>query len=241
MRSNVMASVVVANAALGGAFERVFSLLYEAIKDVINKTRMYESILQRLKDTLDLMRPLVKNMLLSNRERDLPEEPTKRLIERMEKGEKRVRKYSKLPWWKYLVRFHYANKLLELEKDLGRFFKVDLSAWNAMNTLESMKGVKDLSERLSLTRLNSVASCAVPRFREFVIGLDVPLKELKMQLLKVEVSMLVLTAPGGCGKTTLAKMLGDDKEIKGIFKENIFFVHVSKIPKPEGHYTKTTL
>ncbi|KAF5463857.1 hypothetical protein F2P56_013985 [Juglans regia] len=225
-----MASVVVANAALGGAFERVFSLLYETIKDVINKTRMYESILQRLKDTLDLMRPLVKNMLLSNRERDLPEEPTKRLIERMEKGEKRVWKYSKLPWWKYLVRFHYANKLLELEKDLGRFFKVDLSAWNAMNTLESMKGVKDLSERLSLTRLNSVASCAVPRFREFVIGLDVPLKELKMQLLKVEVSMLVLTAPGGCGKTTLAKMLGDDKEIKGIFKENIFFVPVSKTP-----------
>ncbi|KAG6666331.1 hypothetical protein CIPAW_01G024100 [Carya illinoinensis] len=54
--------------------------------------------------------------------------------------------------------------------------------------------------------------------------------ELKIQLLKVEVSMLVLTAPGGCGKTTLVKMLDHDDHIKGIFKENIFFVPVSKTP-----------
>ncbi|KAG6729328.1 hypothetical protein I3842_01G022700 [Carya illinoinensis] len=99
-----------------------------------------------------------------------------------------------------------------------------------MNVLESVKGVKDIRERLSLTRLNSVASCVVPRFRDFVIGLDVPLMELKIQLLKVEVSMLVLTAPGGCGKTTLVKMLDHDDHIKGIFKENIFFVPVSKTP-----------
>ncbi|KAG2724548.1 hypothetical protein I3760_01G023000 [Carya illinoinensis] len=151
----------------------------------------------------------------------------------MEKAEKRVRKYSQLPWWKYLVRFHYANKLLHLEKDLCGFFKVELPAWNAMNgleVLESVRGIKDITQRLSLTRLNSVASCVVPRLRDFVIGLDVPLEELKMQLLKVEVSMLVLTAPGGCGKTTLVKMLGHDDQIKGIFKENIFFVPVSKTP-----------
>ncbi|XP_042974652.1 probable disease resistance protein At5g66900 isoform X2 [Carya illinoinensis] len=214
-----MASVVVANAALGGAFERVFSLLYEAVTDVINKTRMYESILERLKDRLDLMRPLVAEMVLSNRERDLSEERTKRLIERMVKGEKRVRKYSQLSWWKYLMRFHYAKKLIQLEKDLSGFFKVELPAWNAMNVLESVKDIKDISQRLSrrlsLTRLNSVPSCVVPRLRtDFVIGLDVPLKELKKQLLAVEVSLLVLTAPGGCGKTTLVKMLGHDDDIK---------------------------
>ncbi|KAG6729375.1 hypothetical protein I3842_01G025600 [Carya illinoinensis] len=168
-----MASVVVANAALGGAFERVFSLLYEAITDVINKTRTYESILERLKDRLDLMRPLVNEMVLSNRERDLSEERTKRLIERMVKGEKRVRKYSQLSWWKYLMRFHYAKKLIQLEKELSGFFKVELPAWNAMNVLdvlESVRGIKDISQRLSLTRLNSVPSCVVPRLRtDFVM------------------------------------------------------------------------
>ncbi|KAG7993775.1 hypothetical protein I3843_01G022600 [Carya illinoinensis] len=221
---------IVESAALGAAFGRIFSSLYDAITDAITKIRMYESILQRLKDTLDVMRPLVEKMVLSNREQDLPEERTKRLIERMEKGEKRVRKYSQLPWWKYLMRIHYANKLLELEKDLGRFFKVEISASTAMNTWESVKGVNDIRERLGLTRQNSVASCAVPRLWEHVFGLDVPLQELKMQLLKEEVSMLVLTAPGGCGKTTLAKKLGDDDDIKGKFEENIFFVPVSKTP-----------
>ncbi|KAG6729337.1 hypothetical protein I3843_01G022000 [Carya illinoinensis] len=226
-----MASVAVANAALGAAFERVFSILYEAITDVINKTRMYESILLHLKGTLDQMRPLVEKMVLSNRERDLSEERTNRLIKRMEKAEKRVRKYSQLPWWKYLVRFHYAKKLVQLEKDLSGFFQVELPAWNAMNVLdvlESVRGPEDISQRLSLTRLNSVASCVVPRLRDFVIGLDVPLKELKMQLLAEEVSLLVLTAPGGCGKTTLVKMLGHDDDIKGKFE--IFFVPVSKTP-----------
>ncbi|XP_042974682.1 probable disease resistance protein At5g66900 isoform X2 [Carya illinoinensis] len=215
--SQAMASVAVANAALGAAFERVFSILYEAITDVINKTRMYESILLHLKGTLDQMRPLVEKMVLSNRERDLSEERTNRLIKRMEKAEKRVRKYSQLPWWKYLVRFHYAKKLVQLEKDLSGFFQVELPAWNAMNVLdvlESVRGPEDISQRLSLTRLNSVASCVVPRLRDFVIGLDVPLKELKMQLLAEEVSLLVLTAPGGCGKTTLVKMLGHDDDIK---------------------------
>jgi guanylate kinase len=36
-----------------------------------------------------------------------------------------------------------------------------------------------------------------------------------------KVSVLVLTTPGGCGKTTLVKMLCQDKDIKGI--KYIFF------------------
>ncbi|KAG7993771.1 hypothetical protein I3843_01G022300 [Carya illinoinensis] len=40
--------------------------------------------------------------------------------------------------------------------------------------------------------------------------------------------MLVLTAPGGCGKTTLVKMLCQDEDIKG--KYEIFFVIITKTP-----------
>ena len=69
-------------------------------------------------------------------------------------------------------------------------------------------GGKDLMGRLS---------CSVPRPPDFTVGLDVPLKELKTQLLKEKEQQLLLIAPGGCGKTALVKMLGHDQEIKGIF------------------------
>ncbi|KAI5329288.1 hypothetical protein L3X38_028685 [Prunus dulcis] len=62
------------------------------------------------------------------------------------------------------------------------------------------------------------------------VGLDVLLRELKRELLKDEVSALVLTGPRGCGKTKLAKKICQDKEVKDIFKNSIFFVRVSKRP-----------
>ncbi|KAL4594437.1 hypothetical protein ACB092_12G020800 [Castanea dentata] len=71
--------------------------------------------------------------------------------------------------------------------------------------------------------------CSVPRHPDFTVGLDVPLKVLKTQLLKEKKQLLLPTAPGGCGKTASVTMLGHDKEIIGKFKDNFFFVPVSKI------------
>ncbi|KAL6224744.1 hypothetical protein ACLB2K_003599 [Fragaria x ananassa] len=69
----------------------------------------------------------------------------------------------------------------------------------------------------------------VPASPRVTVGLDVPLMELKMKLLKDdEVTMLVLTAPGGSGKTTLATKFCQDKDVQGKFKNNIFFFTVSK-------------
>ena len=59
-------------------------------------------------------------------------------------------------------------------------------------------------------------SCSVPRPPDFTVGLDVPLKVLKTQLLKEKQQQFLLTAPGGCGKTAFVKMLGHYKEIIGI-------------------------
>ena len=59
-------------------------------------------------------------------------------------------------------------------------------------------------------------SCSVPRPLDFTVGLDVPLKVLKTQLLNEKQQQFLLTAPGGCGKTAFVKMLGHYKEIIGI-------------------------
>ncbi|XP_040370021.1 probable disease resistance protein At5g66900 isoform X2 [Rosa chinensis] len=75
----------------------------------------------------------------------------------------------------------------------------------------------------------------MPNFSELsnmsplIVGLDVHLKELKRKLLNHgESSILVLTGPAGCGKSTLAKAFCQDEEVKDKFKDNIFFVTVSK-------------
>nr|POF07925.1 putative disease resistance protein [Quercus suber] len=60
--------------------------------------------------------------------------------------------------------------------------------------------------------------CSVPPPPKFIVGLDEPLKELKTMLLKEgkEESLLLVTAPGGCGKTTLVIKLSQDKDIEGL-------------------------
>ncbi|KAM7510332.1 hypothetical protein LguiB_009207 [Lonicera macranthoides] len=58
--------------------------------------------------------------------------------------------------------------------------------------------------------------CDVPGLPDFIVGLDEPLKELKGMVLQNGVSVVVLSAPGGSGKTTLH------------YGNNIFFVTVSK-------------
>ncbi|KAB5547768.1 hypothetical protein DKX38_011174 [Salix brachista] len=63
-----------------------------------------------------------------------------------------------------------------------------------------------------------------------IVGLDRQLRDLKKELLNNKLSVIVITAPGGSGKTTLAKKLCHEEDIKGKFKDNIFFVTVSKKP-----------
>ncbi|XP_059458896.1 probable disease resistance protein At5g66900 [Corylus avellana] len=219
-----------ADAVLGAVLGEAFSQLFETVKDVINKARMFESILTQLQSTLASLVPLVEEIRRLNREVGHPEEEIKSLIKHMKKGTKLVSKCSKISWWNYCMKSQYAGKLSELDEDIGRFFQVDLQAWNARNVLETLARVNAIGENMNLFARNGGMSCAVPGPPEFIVGLDVHMKQLKMLLLNEEVSVLVLTAPAGCGKTTMVKMLCQDMDIKGKFKENIFFFPVSKTP-----------
>ncbi|CAH1443639.1 unnamed protein product [Lactuca virosa] len=61
----------------------------------------------------------------------------------------------------------------------------------------------------------------VPALPDGIVAFDEPLTKLKV---------LVVSAAGGCGKTTLVKMLCHDPEIREKFGEDIFFVTVSDTP-----------
>ncbi|XP_075635607.1 putative disease resistance protein At5g66900 [Castanea sativa] len=232
-----MAVALVTGSVVGGAFGEGFAILHETVKNVVGQAIMFKSILEDLESTLERITPVVQEIRQLSLALDRPERETKILTEQMKKGAKLVRKCSKIQCWNYCFKSHYASKLSELNEAIEKFCRVDLIVQSTRTGLETLTKVDLILEKVSnqnsdVKRKYGVRtlSCAVPRPRDFIVGLHFPLMELKEMLLKKEEPLLLLTALGGCGKTTLIKMLCWDHEIKGIYMDNIFFVNVSKTP-----------
>ena len=219
-----MAVALVTGSVVGGAFGEGFAILHETVKNVVGQAIMFKSILEDLESTLERIAPVVQEIRQLSLALDRPERETKILTEQMKKGAKLVRKCSKIQCWNYCFKSHYATKLSELNEDIEKFCRVDLIVQSTRTGLETLTKVDLILEKVSnqnsdVKRKYSVRtlSCAVPRPRDFIVGLHIPLMELKEMLLKKEESLLLLTALGGCGKTTLIQMLCWDHEIKGTF------------------------
>ncbi|CAN6698415.1 unnamed protein product [Malus baccata var. baccata] len=215
-----------------GALRMAFQKLFDAVKSVQEETTVFEHLLGDIKSTLDSLQPLIKDIEKYNSKEGL-----EYIAIQMEEGANLVQKCSKVGVWR---KYKYTNKLHQLDKSLRRVFDL-LKVQSIMDARETLVSLRNIEMALSGIEENMVFKInhpekvkflsAVPEPPCITVGLDLPLKELKMKLLKDEkVSMLVLTAAGGCGKTTLAKMFCQDQEVKDTFKNNIFFVNVSKNP-----------
>ena len=208
---------MVAGSLLGAGFGQVFTSLRETVKDVVSKARQFKRILKSLDSTLDLLADTVKKIELSNQQRGRAVEKTQSLIEEMRKGEELVHKCSEIPWWNLVLMVKYSSKLSKLEEDISRFCQVDLQLHGARARLEILERTIHIGQRMDSIRSAETpkVSFAVREPPNFTVGLDIPMKELKTLLLKEEVKLLLLTAPGGCGKTTLVQMPCQDDQIKG--------------------------
>ncbi|XP_062002208.1 probable disease resistance protein At5g66900 [Rosa rugosa] len=288
----------------GGAMGVPFNALYDVIKEVVVKTKMFKPLLKDLDSTVDSLKPLIDEMEKCNKVLDHPENELKGFKVQMQKGAVLIPKCSKVRWWNICKKYKYTNQLLGLNSSLRSLFDIlnvqaardgkktlvevghigtvvqhthttilevaenvqqNLVATNDIETvvhrtdvtslqvardvrnidtvvqrtdvtsLQVARGVRNIEtvvQRISdnVEKIDEVrGSGAVPVGASFTVGVDMPLRELKIKLLKDEkVTMLVLTAPGGCGKTTLAIKFCEDYEVKDKFKENIFFVTVSR-------------
>ncbi|CAB4287484.1 unnamed protein product [Prunus armeniaca] len=159
---------------------------------------------QRHHIRLDSLHPLIKEIEKYNKDLDLPDKELENLKVGMEKGIELVHKCSKI---RSSVSVRNIEKVVSrIESSLVLQYQDETEVWGA-----------------------------APELPALVVGLDFPLKELKRKLLNLKdgVSMLVLTAPGGCGKTTLATAFCQDQEVIDTFGDNIFFVTVSSNPNLE--------
>ncbi|XP_050382699.1 probable disease resistance protein At5g66900 [Argentina anserina] len=212
--------------------EKAFEALYAGVEDLIVKNYIFKSVFNDAKSRLDDLAPLIKEMAQYNQKMNRPEMRLEALKRVMEKGQELVNKCSTITRWSPFKKYKYARKLLQWEESL----KTPLEMLKVQETLQVMRidvAVDDIHSMMVKQQSAESSSCntrlELPPLPRLIVGMDAPLKDLKEKLLYDDgVSMLVLTAPGGCGKTTLATMFCQDEEVKGKFKNNILFITVSQ-------------
>ncbi|XP_031275561.1 probable disease resistance protein At5g66890 [Pistacia vera] len=209
----------------GAALGAAFGALVQAVVEASFKAWMFKSLLKQLKSTLESVTPIIKEIEKLNRDLDRPRHETGKFIRKLEQGEQ-------------LVPQMLNSK--KLDTSIASFFQVDMVAQHLRDTKETLVKVNEMhsifkrpdgKENASgFKPFKIIGACSVPDPPQIAPGLDVQLEELKMDLLKKGMQVIVLSAPGGSGKTTLVKKLCKDDKVKGKFQNNIFFVTVSKTP-----------
>lgn len=209
----------------GAALGAVFGELLRAVVEANIKTVMFKALLKQLNSTLLSVTPIIKEIEKLNRVLDRPRHEIDKFIRKLEQGEQLVRKCSTIRL-NCFKRIFYAHKLQKLDASIVRFFQVDMVAQVARDTKETLVKVNEIhsiftrpdgKENASgFKPFKIIGACSVPDPPEITPGLDVPLEELKMDLFKKGMQVIVVSAPGGSGKTTLVKKLCKDDKVKGI-------------------------
>ena len=196
----------------GAALEAGFGGLFRAVVEAIKTPAMFHDVLEELESRLSSIQPIIKDIESFNKILD-KEHETKQLFEIICKGQKLVRKCSKIQRWNFFKKTCYIYKLQGLKKWLERFCQIDMQTQQTRDIKDVLFEVKEFG--LEFRRFSSkegsgtgngmfsqiavVGSCKVPEPPGKVVGFDVPLKDLKMKLFKDGVSVIVVSAPGGSG------------------------------------------
>ncbi|XP_059293714.1 probable disease resistance protein At5g66900 isoform X2 [Lycium ferocissimum] len=229
-----MAASLVGGAALGP----VFDILYKAVFDVARNIATFRSKFVSLKETLHGLAPVFSDIETLSKALDGKDVQIEMFRNLLVKGEELVHKCSKTKCYDAFKRLNYSRKLTKLENSLVKlcqFHGLIQVCWDTKKILvECKKHDKKLDEVHSMMRNMSLMGSGrwsdVPQVPDSVFGFEVPLQELKLKLLDEKDQVVVLSAPAGCGKTTLAAMVCQQDDIKAKYRGGIFFVTVTKTP-----------
>ncbi|TQD96406.1 hypothetical protein C1H46_017901 [Malus baccata] len=127
----------------GAALGAVFEVLFSAVQQTKEKTRMFKRILGHLESTLDSIKPLIEEIAEYNKVLHLTEEELESFRVEMEKGVELVRKCSKVSLWASNKKYEYTNKLLGLDESLQRLINI-LRVQLARDVTESLVSVTNI-------------------------------------------------------------------------------------------------
>lgn len=221
-------------AVAGVVLDKVIGELLKPLVDGGKKAAAFGDILKRVTSIIDIIGPTVRRIKKSSGELDRPKEENDKLIQLFDEGEKLVQKCSKVSWWTP-NRWKYANKLTTFYESLLLLFQFHIPLQQYCTGIEILghlqsqfgsgnggvsnsgrMGSWGTGSRLGYGEIGCLYACNAPDPPAFMVGLDVPLKEVKNRLCKDDVSVTVVSAPGGCGKTTLVRKLCQHPDVKGI-------------------------
>ena len=205
------------------------------VVDEVKKAVGFGEILKQVKSILDLMRPTVDSIKQSsNGELDRQKEENEKLIQLFEEGETLIRKHSRAY---HLVRnLIYRGKITAFYDSLRLFYKYHIPLKQSKNIMEILALLEPQSKSgnggasgsgsgrirfLDSEGKGQSGGCSAPDPPKFMVGLDMMIK-LKKLVVEGDASVVVVTAPGGCGKTAVVLKLCQDPDVKGEFNRVLF-------------------
>ncbi|CAJ1942721.1 unnamed protein product [Sphenostylis stenocarpa] len=223
---------MVLDAVLGKVLD---DLLNEIVK-MKDRAVEFRSTLEKLQSTIETVDPLARQIDGLNKRLDKPPKETKKLIDQLAKGKELVKECSKVAWWNFCYKANSQEKLQALIDSISEYFRLDMQGNINVNVLVNQVMLSEIHATITRNvprRSELKGLCSPPEPPAFTVGLDVHLRELKFKLLKNHHvgSVLTVTGTGGSGKSALAKMFCSDEEVKGEFKDNIFFISFAGAPK----------
>ncbi|KAF3438919.1 hypothetical protein FNV43_RR17194 [Rhamnella rubrinervis] len=218
----------------GGGVGQAFNILYNAVKSIAIKNMKFKPTLEKITRTVEALKPLLEDIEKSNEKLDEQKWELSGFKTAMEEGANLIRKCSEVHGYNIFKRSSGKDELDELDETLRRLINI-LGVQGMRDQKETGIELREMHDVIMRkgdigfgVSNTSTASCDVPQLPSLIKGLDGPLAELKKRLLNSDKSLLLVTAMGGCGKTLLAQKFCHDLHVKGKFKDNIFFVTVSK-------------
>ncbi|EOA39703.1 hypothetical protein CARUB_v10008348mg [Capsella rubella] len=208
---------------------------------VANTVYSCKGIAERLVTMIKDVQPTIREIQYSGVELSNHRQTQLRVFfEILEKSRKLCEKVLRCHRWNPKHVYH-ANKMKDLEKKISRFLhsQILLSVFAEVcqlrvngDRIERLLSEKNGSLLLpeATMEIETVSDQAVQ-----VVGLDLGKRKVKEMLFKfTDTNLFGISGMSGSGKTTLAIELSRDDDVRGLFKNKVLFLTVSRSPNIEN-------